>query len=128
MEQEADRVTKDRLRQAGSLLRELEEERERYTRELRHHKRLEECYGVGCLFGQSSVEMARDRLVRIEQICEDERADIQLWIDGVQDSVARRALRLRYIDGRSWSECARRLGYADESGPRKLVAKYIPEK
>ena len=68
MEQEADRVTKDRLRQAGSLLRELEEERERYTRELRHHKRLEECYGVGCLFGRSSVEMARDRLVRIEQI------------------------------------------------------------
>lgn len=128
MEQEADRVTKDRLRQAGSLLRELEEERERYTRELRHHKRLEECYGVGCLFGRSSVEMARDRLVRIEQICEDERADIQLWIDGVQDSVARRALRLRYIDGRSWSECARRLGYADESGPRKLAAKYIPEK
>jgi len=34
-----------------------------------------------------------------------------------------RALRLRYLDGKSWSECARRMGYADESGPRKLVGK-----
>ena len=32
-------------------------------------------------------------------------------------------LRLRYLDGKSWGECARRMGYADESGPRKLVGK-----
>lgn len=118
-------MTRERLRQAGSLLRELEEERERYLRELRHHKRLEECYGVGCLFGRSAVDQARARLDRIERRCEDEHSSIELWIDSIGDSMARRALRLRYLDGKSWAECARRMGYADESGPRKLVERYM---
>ncbi len=121
-------LTKDRLRQAASLLEELEEERERYDREKRHRRRLEECYGVGCLLGEDTLDLARDRLRDIEARCRDERDMVQLWIDSVEDSVTRRALRLRYLDGRSWAECARRLGYADESGPRKLVAKYLPEK
>lgn len=63
------------------------------------------------------------RLQAIEAECQDERDTVRQWIDSVCDSMTRRALRLRYLDGKSWSECARRMGYADESGPRKLVGK-----
>ena len=41
------------------------------------------------------------------------------------DPVCWELLRLRYLDGKSWGECARRMGYADESGPRKLVERYL---
>lgn len=123
MRQEVYLVTKDRLRQIESLVCELEEERERFAREARHHKRIEETYGVGCLFGERPFEDAQDRLRRIEARCRDEQDEVRQWIDNVSDSMTRRALRLRYLDGKSWSECARRMGYADESGPRKLVGK-----
>ena len=103
MRQEVYLVTKDRLRQIESLVCELEEERERFAREARH--------------------AARDRLQAIEAECQDERDTVRQWIDSVSDSMTRRALRLRYLDGKSWAECARRMGYGDESGPRKLVSK-----
>lgn len=118
-------MTRERLRQVESLILELEEERERFTREARHHKWMEEVYGVGCLFGEQAFETARERLDRIEACCWDERDTVRQWIDSVSDSMTRRALRLRYLDGKSWSECARRMGYADESGPRKLVERYL---
>ncbi len=118
-------MTKDRLKQVESLVCELEEERERFAREARHHKRLEETYGVGCLFGEQAFDMARERLNLVEARCQDERDTVRQWIDSVSDSMTRRALRLRYLDGKSWSECARRMGYADESGPRKLVERYL---
>ncbi len=114
MRQEVYLVTKDRLRQIESLVCELEEERERFAREARHHKRIEETYGVGCLFGRDALDAARDRLQAIEAECQDERDTVRQWIDSVSDSMTRRALRLRYLDGKSWSECARRMGYADE--------------
>lgn len=116
-------MTRERLRQVESLLLELEEERERFSREKRHRERMETTYGVGCLFGERPFEDARDRLRRIEAQCRDEQDEVRQWIDSVSDSMTRRALRLRYLDGKSWSECARRMGYADESGPRKLVGK-----
>lgn len=125
MRQEVYLVTKDRLRQIESLVCELEEERERFAREARHHKWIEETYGVGCLFGRDALDAARDRLQAIEAECQDERDTVRQWIDNVSDSMTRRALRLRYLDGKSWGECARRMGYADESGPRKLVKRYL---
>lgn len=118
-------MTKERLRQVESLFLELEEERERFAREKRHHERMENAYGVGCLFGRRSFEDARERLRLIEAQCQDERDEVRQWIDGVSDSMTRRALRLRYLDGKSWSDCARRMGYADESGPRKLVERFM---
>ena len=109
MRQEVYLVTKDRLRQIESLVCELEEERERFVREARHHKRIEETYGVGCLFGRDALDAARDRLQAIEAECQDERDTVRQWIDNVSDSMTRRALRLRYLDGKSWGECARRM-------------------
>ena len=99
MRQEVYLVTKDRLRQIESLVCELEEERERFAREARHHKRIEETYGVGCLFGRDALDAARDRLQAIEAECQDERDTVRQWIDSVSDSMTRRALRLRYLDG-----------------------------
>ena len=118
MRQEVYLVTKDRLRQIESLVCELEEERERFAREARHHKRIEETYGVGCLFGRDALDAARDRLQAIEAECQDERDTVRQWIDNVSDSMTRRALRLRYLDGKSWSECARRMGYAMRADPQ----------
>ena len=92
-------MTKDRLKQVESLVCELEEERERFAREARHHKRIEETYGVGCLFGRDALDAARDRLQAIEAECQDERDTVRQWIDSVSDSMTRRALRLRYLDG-----------------------------
>ena len=126
--QEAECVTERKLRQIKSLVRELEEERDRYAREVRHHRRMEECYGVRCLIDSRPLVTAHDRLAKIEAACEDQRQEVERWIDCQSDSMTRRALRLRYLDGKSWAECARRMGYADESGPRKLVAKLLPEK
>ena len=40
-------MTRERLRQVESLLLELEEERERFSREKRHRERMEISYGVG---------------------------------------------------------------------------------
>ena len=99
MRQEVCLVTKDRLRQIESLVCELEEERERFAREARHHKRIEETYGVGRLFGRDALDAARDRLQAIEAECQDERDTVRQWIDSVSDSMTRRALRLRYLDG-----------------------------
>ena len=76
-------MTKDRLKQVESLVCELEEERERFAREARHHKRIEETYGVGCLFGRDALDAARDRLQAIEAECQDERDMVRQCIDSV---------------------------------------------
>ena len=44
-------MTRERLEQYESLMQELAEEQERLARETRHARRIEETYGVGCLFG-----------------------------------------------------------------------------
>lgn len=59
-----------------------------------------------CLAGMHWTRHA-DRLQAIEAECQDERDTVRQWIDNVSDSMTRRALRLRYLDGKSWSECAR---------------------
>ena len=33
-------------------------QRERFAREARHHKRIEETYGVGCLFGRDALDLS----------------------------------------------------------------------
>lgn len=120
-------MTRERLRQFDSLVQELVEEQERLARELRHARRVEETCGVGCLFGMDYLEAAKTRVRELNARREDEVAEVRGWIDGVADSMTRRALRLRFLDGLAWAEVARRMGYADESGPRKLADKLLRE-
>lgn len=114
-------MTRERLEQYDSLLQELQEEQERLARETRHAQRMEETYGVGCLFGAAYLEEARGRVQVLAAQREDESAEVQQWIASIRDSMTRRALRLRYLDCLTWADVAIRMGYADESGPRKLV-------
>ncbi len=114
-------MTRDRLRQYESLIQELTEEQERLAREIRQRRHNEALLGVGYLLGEDAVEAAASRVQELAARREDEIAEVRGWIARQSDSMTRRALRLRYIDGLPWAEIARRMGYADESGPRKLV-------
>lgn len=118
-------MTRERLEQYESLMQELTEEQERLAQETRHARWIEETYGVGCLLGVDYLEQSRARVRELSGRRTVEQHEVRGWIDGVRDSMTRRALRLRYLDGMSWADIARRMGYAEESGPRKLVAKVV---
>ena len=64
--------------------------------------------------------LSRCRLHIAQQItrCEREIAE-------VPDSVTRQVLRLRYVDGLNWQAVASRMGYANESSPRRICEKYF---
>ena len=118
-------MTREKLRQYEDLIEELREECDRLEREERNAARLEAACGVGYLFGRDSLERSRQRFAALRARREDEAEEIRLWIEQVPDSMTRRALKLRYIDGLKWDAIARRMGYADESGPRKLAEKLL---
>lgn len=118
-------MTREKLRQYESLIDELREERDRLAREECSAARMEAAFGVGYLFGREELERRRQRFAELRARREDEAEEIRLWIEQVSDSMTRRALKLRYIDGLKWDAIARRMGYADESGPRKLVEKLM---
>lgn len=116
-------MNRKRLEQLDSLLDEIAEERERLARERLRARRMEELFGVGCLFGVPDFAAREREIARKLAAYEDEIAEVRLWIDGVRDSMTRRALRLRYLDGMSWAAIAMRMGYGSESGPRMLCAR-----
>ena len=118
-------MTKDRLRQIDDLYDEIREEQDRLEREERHARRMEKWFGVGNMLGNDALREARCRVREALLSREDEIADVRSWIETVSDSMTRRALKLRYLDGLAWSDVARRMGYADESGPRKLVERLL---
>ena len=120
-------MTRERLRQFESLIQELHEEQERMARESRHVRRMEETYGVGCLFGVDYLEATKERVRELLGRREDEIAEIRLWVECIPDSLTRRAFKLRFLDGLSWGEIARRMGYGSDSGPRMLCARYLAE-
>lgn len=120
-------MTRERLRQFESLIQELHEEQERMAREARHVRRMEETYGVGCLFGVDYLEATKERVRELLGRREDEIAEIRLWVECIPDSLTRRAFKLRFLDGLSWGEIARRMGYGSDSGPRMLCARYLAE-
>ena len=125
-------MTKDDLRRYGSIRRELAA----ITRRLHELEESKGCHSV--TYGDSPHQRGEplseaqryvekketlERLYRRKQcILLEEQAAVENAIDALPPEL-RRLMRLRYLDGKSWSECARRMGYADESGPRKLVSK-----
>lgn len=120
-------MTRERLRQFDSLVQELHEEQERMAREARHVRLMEATYGVGCLFGEEALERSRTRVLELTGRREDEITEIRLWVECIPDSLTRRAFKLRFLDGLSWGEIARRMGYGSDSGPRMLCARYLAE-
>lgn len=118
-------MTKERLRQYDSLIQELAEEQERLVREERHARLMEQLCGVGNLLGNDRLEESRARVRALAGQREDEIDEIRLWVDCIPDALIRRTMKLRYLDGLDWGDIARRMGYADESGPRKLCDRYM---
>ena len=93
-------MTRRELRQVHSLLREIEEEEERrYT--------------------NAAYSLFRDDCAVLDRYRE-QLSGIAAWIDQIDDSLTRRAFRLRYIDGMSWLRVSSRLGYSCPDGARKL--------
>ena len=120
-------MTKERLRQYDSLIQELAEEQERLVREERHARLMEQLCGVGNLLGNDRLEESRARVRTLAGQREDEIDEIRLWVDCIPDALIRRTMKLRYLDGLAWGDIARRMGYASESGPRMLCARYMEE-
>lgn len=118
-------MTKERLRQLDSLIDEQREEEERLARERRHIERLEREFGVGCLFGVDQMEQTRERLRELTLRRMDEVEAVRLWVERIDDAQTRRAFKLRYLDGLPWGIIARRMNYANDSGPRMLCARYL---
>ena len=51
---------------------------------------------------------------------------ITKWINDIEDSRIRRAASLRYEDGLSWNQVAKRMN-CDRTYPEKLIKKYLKE-
>ncbi len=118
-------MTKRRLRQFESLLRELEEERIRLRKERERKSLDEEALGVGRLFGYPELEAAETHVRALLGSRAAELAEIRIWVESIEDSATRRAFKLRFIDGLPWADVARKMGYVSESGPRMLCQREI---
>ena len=51
--------------------------------------------------------------------------EINEYISNQEDSEIRQILSLRYINGLTWNQVAKHLGYADESVPRKRCNRFL---
>ncbi len=116
---------RDRLKQFEDLTLELQEGLERLRREEEKAGLAEETLGYGCLCGAPELDRARERAAELARERAKEAAAALEWIEGIEDSVSRRAMKLRYLDGLSWKEVARRMGYQTESGPRMLCERAL---
>lgn len=67
-------------------------------------------------------------LTKRVQKCEDMKIEIEEFINTIPDSRTRRVFSLRYIDGLTWMQIARRIERYDESYPRKVIHdRYLEE-
>lgn len=122
-------MTKTTLKQYEHLLSELEEERARFSKRREEATMIEYTYGAYSLFGvDEELRRAEARVKENAAIHCTAIAEIRLWIETIKDSQIRRAFKLRYVDGRSWADASRRMGYNDESGARKICERYLATK
>ena len=52
---------------------------------------------------------------------QEQRKEIERFLDSIEDSQIRRIIKLKYIEGKTWQQVANRLGYQDEGSPRKKI-------
>ncbi len=127
MGQEGNHLTRERLKQYDQLLEEVMEARERLRRETLRAEHDQESNGYS-LFGDI-FDLARHRM-ELEQLqaqVKQERAEIEQYISGVSDILARRAFRLRYMDGMSWAAVSMKLRYSSPSGAWMLCERALEQ-
>lgn len=62
---------------------------------------------------------------RLKTQAEKECAEVERFINSTTDSIARRAMRMRFIERRSWTNISMQLGYTSESSARVLCKREI---
>lgn len=67
-----------------------------------------------------SIESKKMKLVKLKVECEEKENEIYDFIHEISDSKVRQIFMLKYIDNLSWLQIARKVGYREESSPRKI--------
>ena len=115
---------KKRLAQYQMLLREIQDDRLRLTQLA---VRLMRMKPSTLPFGEINAHFSAYEKRITENIarCERLAAEIQEFINGIEDSMLRRVFTLRYINGQTWQKIAFAVGAHDESVPRKRHDRYL---
>lgn len=72
------------------------------------------------------IKAAKRRIEENRAKCLAEAERLEAWISGVDDSLTRAAMRLRFIDGLGWTAVALKLGGGNtEDSVKKMVYRYI---
>ena len=72
------------------------------------------------------IETAKRRAEEKRTQCIAEAERLEAWIDAADSSLVRMAMRLRFIDGLSWTAVAFRIGGGNtENSVKKMVYRYI---
>lgn len=98
-------MNKEKLKQLRGLILEMEEEKER-----------QHTLGAWSLFHDNSFVIERNKK-SLELMARQ--------IEEIPDCLVRRAIKLRYVDGKSWAEVSFKMGYASQEGARMLVNRYF---
>lgn len=127
-------TTRARLMQLGSTRKEAERLRERIaeiesaaTRSTAAITGMPKGSRARDMIGNYAATLAdlREKLREAEGRCLFEIAELQGWINNIQNSETRLILSMRYIEGKTWLQIARAIQYTDESTPRKRAERYI---
>lgn len=98
-------MNKQKLKQLRSLILEMEEEIQR-----------QHTQGAWSLFHDNSLVIERNK----------KSLDLMArQIEEIPDCLVRRAIKLRYVDGKSWAEVSFKMGYTSSEGARMLVNRYF---
>ncbi len=114
----------------------LTEARERYTNSLSHSVVLGSQHGepysvhpivVAGPSGSKSLEakQAVEKAERELADCREELRRLNSFIDSIQDKQIRRIFDLYYREGLTWQTVASRMGWADESTPRRISRNFL---
>ncbi|MBQ8859489.1 MAG: hypothetical protein IJ012_06865 [Clostridia bacterium] len=115
---------KKRLSQYQTLLREIQDDRLRLARLA---GRLMRQNPAGLPIGEVEAHFSgyEQRIVENMARCERLAAEIQEFVNGIEDSMTRRVFTLRYLSGYTWQKIAFAVGAYDESVPRKRHDRYL---
>ena len=101
-------MNKQKLKQLRSLILEMEEEIQR-----------QHTLGAWSLFHDNSLVMERNK----------KSLDLMArQIEEIPDSLVRRAIKLHYVDGKTWAEVSFKMGYVSHDNARKIVVNYFKKK
>lgn len=73
----------------------------------------------------AKIESMHATLERRRELCMDELGRLYRFIDNIDDSLMRRIMTYRYVDGLSWRQVAFKIGECDEQYPRRKHNEFL---